>query len=472
MRRWVTRFWRTLSAGGLILGTVFFAASLTPTLVPRTYLMQGLLSGACFAAGYGVGVAWRWLWTYMELPELRERWLFAFKAGAAALCAIIAVLFLWWTKEWQNSIRRLMELEPVDSAHPLEVCAIAILTFLALIILARLFRIVAGLVASRSGRFVPRRVSKVLGFAAAILLFWTLANGVFFHYTFRALDSSFAHFDALIEPERPQPVEAGRSGSAASLVDWRDLGRAGREFVAGGPTAEDIRRVTRTEAMEPIRVYVGLGAADTAEERARLALEELKRVGAFERSVLVIITPTGTGWVDPAAMDTAEFLHHGDIASVALQYSYLSSPLALLVQPNYGLEAARALFAAVYAHWTALPHDARPRLYLHGLSLGAMHSNARPNSSKSSPTRCRAHCGADRPSPAASGAPSPNIATPTRRPGCRASATARSSASSTRTARACPRTHPGDRCASSTCNTLATPSPSSTIATSIGGPNG
>lgn len=374
MRRWVTRFWRTLSAGGLILGTVFFAASLTPTLVPRTYLMQGLLSGACFAAGYGVGVAWRWLWTYMELPELRERWLFAFKAGAAALCAIIAVLFLWWTKEWQNSIRRLMELEPVDSAHPLEVCAIAILTFLALIILARLFRIVAGLVASRSGRFVPRRVSKVLGFAAAILLFWTLANGVFFHYTFRALDSSFAHFDALIEPERPQPVEAGRSGSAASLVDWRDLGRAGREFVAGGPTAEDIRRVTRTEAMEPIRVYVGLGAADTAEERARLALEELKRVGAFERSVLVIITPTGTGWVDPAAMDTAEFLHHGDIASVALQYSYLSSPLALLVQPNYGLEAARALFAAVYAHWTALPHDARPRLYLHGLSLGAMHS--------------------------------------------------------------------------------------------------
>jgi uncharacterized membrane protein len=336
--------------------------------------MQGLLSGACFAAGYGIGVAWRWLWAYMELPELRGRWLSVAKAGAATLCAIVAALFLWWTKEWQNSIRRLMEIEPVDRAHALEVCAIAVLTFLAIIALARLFRIIVRQVSSRSGRFVPRRVSKVIGFTVAILLFWSLANGVFFNYTFRALDSSFAHVDSLIEPERPQPAEAGRSGSAASLVDWRDLGRAGREFVAGGPNAEEIRHFTHSEAMEPLRVYVGLGAADTVEERARLALEELKRVGAFERSVLVVITPTGTGWVDPAAMDPAEFLHHGDIASVALQYSYLSSPLALLFQPDYGLEAARVLFAEVYGYWTTLPRGTRPRLYLHGLSLGAMHS--------------------------------------------------------------------------------------------------
>jgi uncharacterized membrane protein len=32
------------------------------------------------------------------------------------------------------------------------------------------------------------------------------------------------------------------------------------------------------------------------------------------------------------------------------------------------------LFAAVYDHWIALPRDARPKLYLHGLSLGALNS--------------------------------------------------------------------------------------------------
>lgn len=374
MRSWVTRFWRSLSAGGLALGTLFFVASLTPTLIPRTYLTQGVLSGACFAVGYGIGVAWRWLWTYMELPEPRERLLLSLKIAVAAACAVIAILFLWWAAEWQNSIRRLMQLEPVTSGHPVEVCFIAIATFLVVIALARLFKGISRWFSERLGRFVPRRVSKVIGFAVAILLFWTMANGVLFRYVLHLADSSFAAVDALIEPDRPQPESPLKTGSSASLVRWKELGRAGREFIATGPTAAEIRAFTHADALEPIRVYVGLGVADTAEERAQIALDELKRVGAFERSVLVVITPTGTGWVDPSAMDTVEYLHHGDVASVAQQYSYLSSPLSLLLEPEYGSEAAKALFAAVYGYWTTLPHESRPKLYLHGLSLGAMNS--------------------------------------------------------------------------------------------------
>ena len=41
------------------------------------------------------------------------------------------------------------------------------------------------------------------------------------------------------------------------------------------------------------------------------------RVGAFDRSVLVIATPTGTGWVDPAGMAPLEILHRGDVASIS-----------------------------------------------------------------------------------------------------------------------------------------------------------
>ena len=88
----------------------------------------------------------------------------------------------------------------------------------------------------------------------------------------------------------------------------------------------------------------------------------------------MVIVPTGTGWIDPAGADTLEYLHRGDIASVALQYSYLTSWLSLMVEPGYGAEAGRALFQKVYAHWTGLPPGERPRLYLYGLSLGAMNS--------------------------------------------------------------------------------------------------
>ena len=188
---------------------------------------------------------------------------------------------------------------------------------------------------------------------------------------FNAADELFATRDALLEPEYPAPTDPLGTGSAASLVDWEALGRAGREFVASGPTAEAIAAFTGRPAMRPLRVYVGLNSAETVEDRAALALDEMIRVGAFDRSVLVVAVPTGTGWMDPAAMDTLEYLHGGDTAIVGVQYSYLTSWISLLVEPGFGTDTGRALFRAVYRHWTALPRDARPRLYLHGLSRSA-----------------------------------------------------------------------------------------------------
>lgn len=267
-----------------------------------------------------------------------------------------------------------MGLEPLDTANPVRIIVIAALTFLLVMAVARLFRLVLTFAAARLRRFVPRRLANVLGVAAAVLVFWLLIDGVLLRQALRMADSSFQTYDELIEPERERPEDPSKTGSAASLVAWQDLGRAGREFIASGPSAETIGAFWGEEVIEPLRVYVGLNAADTPQARARLALEELIRIGGFERSVLVIVMPTGTGWIDPAAMDTLEYLHRGDVASVAIQYSYLTSWLSLLVEPEYGAEAARALFNAVYGHWTSLPADSRPRLYLHGLSLGTLNS--------------------------------------------------------------------------------------------------
>lgn len=364
----------SLSGVGLLLGTLFFAASLTPTLVPRTHLTQGVLAGACLAAGYGLGVLWHWLWAYLELPEPRGRAARIINAAITVACLAVLVLFLWRAAHWQNTIRALMDMEPVTSAHPFKVSAIALLTFAVLLGLGRLFKLVTRALAAQVRRVVPRRVANVAGAVIAIVIFWSLANNVLFRAALHVLDASFREFDALLEPDRPQPTAPGKTGGPESLISWQQLGRAGREFIASGPSAEEIRAQTGRDALEPIRVYVGLPGADSPAARAKLALAEMKRVGAFQRSTLVVVTPTGTGWIDPAAMDSLEYLLHGDVASVALQYSYLSSPLSLLAQPEYGSEAARALFAEVYGYWTTLPKASRPKLYLHGLSLGAMNS--------------------------------------------------------------------------------------------------
>ena len=374
LARLIRRQLLSLSGVGLMLGALFFAAALTPTLIPRSYLTQGALAGGCFAIGYLSGVLWRRLWHYLELPEPSARARSIANALVAVGCLLVVIVALGRTAEWQNSIRTVMKMAPVETAHPLKVCVIALITFVVLLVLGRLFALVARFLAARTRRLIPRKIANVIGVLVAGLLFWSIASNVLINSAFRALDSSFRELDALHEPERPPPTAAGRTGSPASLVKWKELGRMGRRFIASGPTAAEIGAVTGRPAHDPVRVYVGLGSSDTAQARARLALDELKRQHGFERKVLIVITPTGTGWIDPSAMDSVEYLHHGDVASVAMQYSYLNSPLSLLFQPEYGAEAARALFAEIYGYWTTLPKDRRPKLYLHGLSLGAMNS--------------------------------------------------------------------------------------------------
>ncbi|MFT3754772.1 MAG: alpha/beta-hydrolase family protein [Pseudoxanthomonas sp.] len=370
IRRWPA----SLCGTGLLLGALCFAASLTPSLVPRTWLTQGVLAGLCFAAGYGVGLLLRRLWRYLELPQAPARLQRGVTVMILVACVGVVLSFLWRAAYWQNSIRAVMQMPPVDSAHPFKVGLLAIGVFAVAVVLFRIAAAGYRWLAVRLRKVLPRRVANVASALALVAVVWLLASDVLVRSVLRSMDNSFRELDALMEPERPQPTVADRCGSAASLVSWEGLGRAGREFIASGPDAEQIGRISGRTAREPLRIYVGLANAGDPQARARLALAEMRRVGAFDRKVLVVVTATGTGWVDPAAMEAVEYLHEGDVASVAMQYSYVSSPLSLLLYPDYGEAAAQALFREVYAYWTHLPKQHRPKLYLHGLSLGARNS--------------------------------------------------------------------------------------------------
>lgn len=360
---------------GLLVGSVLFALSLAPSLVPRPFLLQGLVSGVSFTLGYAFGAFGRWLWSYLELPEPSERtgkWIWWVSAGISFL---VAAFFLWNASEWQTSLRTLMGMEEEARVRRFSVGFVTLAIFSAVLVLGRLFREFAVEVSRRLQRNIPRRVANAVAVLLAASVFWTLGEGVVVSGALRLADSSYQALDGLGTDELERPQSPLRSGSPASLVGWEALGRQGRVFVSSGPSAAAIQAVSGGPAMEPIRVYVGLAAAEDPAERARIAMEELLRTGAFERSVLLLVTPTGTGWIDPGAILPMEFLTRGDVATVAAQYSYLSSPLALLAEGAYGAEMARALFLEVYEHWTALPADQRPELYLQGVSLGSLNSS-------------------------------------------------------------------------------------------------
>ncbi|HSN44009.1 MAG TPA: alpha/beta-hydrolase family protein, partial [Propionibacteriaceae bacterium] len=143
-------------------------------------------------------------------------------------------------------------------------------------------------------------------------------------------------------------------------------------FIANGPTKAQIETITAKPARDPIRIFAGLGNADTLESRAQLAVKELQRTGAFGRKVLVVATPTGSGWLEPQAVDSIEYLYGGDTAIVAMQYSYEPSWVSFLFAADLPGTSSKVLFDAVRAEWAKLPEGERPKLVVYGLSLGAM----------------------------------------------------------------------------------------------------
>lgn len=359
-----------------MLAALFLAASLSPSLLPRTEVIQGTLSGVCLATGYGIGVILETGWLFLGLPRPRPDAVSRARLVATfILLAIAAITLPSWTAG-QNEIRTLMMLEPLEGGRPAMVALIAVIVASIVIIAARIAGIVRAAVTARVGPIVPPRIAVIVGLAAATGLTLAIGDGIIFRQLLRIADASFREVDLIIEPAHMQPVDAMITGSPLSLVAWESLGRRGREFIATTPSADEIAVAVGGAALRPVRVYVGLGSAPTPRDRARLAVAELERAGGFDRGVLVVATPTGTGWMDPASSFALEYLHRGNVATVAMQYSYLASWLSLLVEPGYGVESARALFDAVYDRWRSIPASDRPRLYLHGLSLGALASEA------------------------------------------------------------------------------------------------
>jgi uncharacterized membrane protein len=172
------------------------------------------------------------------------------------------------------------------------------------------------------------------------------------------------------------PANPLLSGSPESLLPFADLGQQGRRYVTDVITPELIQQVMGEEAVaQPIRVYVGFNSEPLYQTgRAELALAELDRAGAFERSYLLLISPTGTGWVDQTLIEAAEFLTRGDIATCCIQYARYPSFLSIQ-KVALGRRQFRLLLWGVKQRLAGLPPEGRPRVLVFGESMGAWTSS-------------------------------------------------------------------------------------------------
>ena len=199
----------------------------------------------------------------------------------------------------------------------------------------------------------------------------SLLGGVLYlgyEYAVRAVEQGGAAVEpAYIEP----PTSSYVSGGPDSLVTFESLSREGRRFANMALTREEIEQVMGEPAIaDPIRVFIGLSAAPTIEDRVMLAMDELERTGAFERSVLCLASPTGSGYINYVMAEALEFMALGDCAIATMQYSLRPSPMSL-DRTSIGVEQNRALLHSISGYLRGMPVERRPRLVLFGESLGA-----------------------------------------------------------------------------------------------------
>ncbi|QPP06788.1 hypothetical protein G4Z16_10735 [Streptomyces bathyalis] len=383
---WLVRRWPDLC--GTCLATVFFWLSLTPSLVPRPWLLQGVIGGITAAIGYAIGALLGRLVRLALLPACRRRLprLVSERARARAWQAYyvaalgLTVLALSESARMQRELRALQDLPETLTWHSMMITLMALTLCGLLLFLARAVRLGTRTLIRGLCRFVPRPVAVVAGLLISATAVVVGTRDVVFDRGVVDVVAQVA--ESTDRGTKDGVVQSGSrfvSGSPHSLVTWRELGYQGRNFTGSTPTARRISQVTHRTAKEPVRVYVGRRAfeggganeAEAYEAGAELAVAELERTGGFDREVLAIAGTTGMGWVNSTDAEPLEYLHGGDTAIVAMQYSFLPSWLSFVVDKEQAGRANRALVKAVRERWLEEPVNGRPRLLVFGESLGA-----------------------------------------------------------------------------------------------------
>ena len=176
--------------------------------------------------------------------------------------------------------------------------------------------------------------------------------------------------ESLEQAHAETPALPEVTGGPGSAIPWTAQSRESRRWLSMTLPAADISHVMGALAQQPIRVYASLESAASAADRAALLLTEIDRTKALDRSVFVLFSPTGSGYVNYVATETVEYLTRGNCASAAIQYSVLPSALSL-GKVHLATAQTRIVVNGILQRLMTIPAEKRPRFYLFGESLGS-----------------------------------------------------------------------------------------------------
>lgn len=369
-RNKISRYFGSFNFLGAVLGLVFVDLSFLPSLLPRGWFLQAVLSAVLFCFGYAIGVILSHLVRQFKPREPKKNEKHWVKIYTFSLLALSLFFFLLLGAHWQRHVRELVGQSPDSNFSVIGAAIITILLIMFILLVSRSIRSLYHLVVRLINKWLPKPVSYTLGLILTVVIVVGLINGFLISGVLGVVNEAFSVKNRTTDAGIVQPTSPSLSGSSQSLIPWDTLGRQGRKFIGLAKTPQQLAQFNGTTAQQPIRIYAGLESADNTQDRANLAMQDLKRAGGYQRKLIVVVTTTGTGWVDEEGVVPIEYMYNGDSAVVSMQYSYLPSALSFLVDQQKAKDAGRELYNAVYEESLKLPANDRPKIVVFGESLG------------------------------------------------------------------------------------------------------
>lgn len=255
---WVRWLFRPhLAFGGIVIGVIFALWSLTPSLLPRTGVTQGVVTGLAFISGYGLGSAGSALLRRLVIkhePTRRTKkiaWI-----GLAVASVLLFAIMMGQSHSWQNQLRDLVNLEPNPDYITLLVLLVAVIAACLVLVGSRLIRSATRATVRQLNRVVSPRISVTVGCVIVALLVIGFAQGVLW----RGLVSGMQSLYSTIDDSTAEGQNSRRHHSARAV---QNLSWTGMNLDAKVETSPDVVRPVQTLRSSTVLAVVTAPFAST-----------------------------------------------------------------------------------------------------------------------------------------------------------------------------------------------------------------
>lgn len=346
-----------ISITGMVIACILYRESLRPVLLPLNLNSQIIFSGIVITLGYDIGLILDWLYRQFGLKKINLNRKIKYLCLLLSFALLLAISI--FSMNSQQDFRSLLGIKTSAPNWFLTSVGSLIVAYLLL---------QAGHMIRSFAKHIARVFKKSLSVVYVVTCILIAGIGylslvVSFFVLQTSLDVSARPDISNLEP----PTSQLFSGSSESQIAWEGLGQKGQEFIS-------IKSDLIEKVKDPIRIYAGVNNEANLEKRVRSIMNDFERTKAFDRSTIVLFTPSGSGWVNPIAVEAVEKLTKGDSVSISLQYSNKQAVIQYIMDPQAAGRSSSLLFSKIRQQLDKIEETKRPKFYLYGESLGSLGS--------------------------------------------------------------------------------------------------